>query len=523
MRVIARSNLCDLGESSRYYCFQVELICGGFNCAKYLGGSNMRTEVSRVTSICIGILAFLLNSVNAQEPTPASDFSKTRERVKAVIDSVSPAIVRFVYGNEPKRRQFGCGVIVSASGYVVVSGPVQYVIDDALLDLQLIDGRRVKGKALGWSSEFGVGMLKITDPGEWPHVKLSKRAEAGEVCVALGYIPNSPGTETFPGIGLGIVTQVADGQWLTTSDRSRFNAHPLFNLDGELLGLQRSSSSGRDSVHAASGMIETHWDEMVSGSNLDRVRLFSMEDDSTGLLPHSEEVASKVISKATMASVRISDIGADSNRVSGVIVSRDGYVITCGHHGRLPGTNMTVSLHDGRSANAIVLGTNLISDVGVLKITDEGNWPYAELGRSVDLDDGDHCLVIGYPNRDAGREPWVFATTVAKPTAWLARRDKWDCHFWAKGNPIGTGGASGGGVFDDQGYVIGVMLGGTSGRSANGVDLSQLKLSRVELFQKNWEVLTSRIPAQVADPDRLAEVGNTLNRIAGELSAEDRR
>ena len=228
--------------------------------------------------------------------------------------------MRFAYGNEPT-LQFGCGVIVSASGHVAVSGPVQYVMDDALLDLQLIDGRSVNGKALGWSSEFGVGMLKITDPGEWPYVKLSKRAEVGEVCVALGYPANSPGTETFPGIRLGIVTQVADGQWLTTSDRSRFNAHPIFNLDGELLGLQRSWSSGRDSVHAAAGVIETHWDELAAGSNLDRVRLFSPESDSTRPLPRSKEIDSEVISKATMASVQISDIGAEENRVSGVIVT----------------------------------------------------------------------------------------------------------------------------------------------------------------------------------------------------------
>ena len=175
----------------------------------------MQTDVSRVTPICIVILALFLNPVTAQEFTPASDFSKTRERAKAVIDTVSPAIVRFAYGNEPK-LQFGCGVIVSASGHVAVSGPVQYVIDDALLDLQLIDGRSVSGKALGWSSEFGVGMLKITDSGEWPHVKFSTRAEAGEVCVALGYRINSPRTEMSPGIRLGIVTKVADGQWLTT-------------------------------------------------------------------------------------------------------------------------------------------------------------------------------------------------------------------------------------------------------------------------------------------------------------------
>ncbi|WP_197533398.1 serine protease [Symmachiella dynata] len=482
----------------------------------------MRTEASRVTLICVGILAFLLNPVYAQESTPASDFRKTRERAKAVIESVSPAIVRFTYGNEPK-LEFGCGVIVSASGYVVVSGPVQYVLDDALLDLELADGRSVSGKALGWSSEFGIGMLKITDSGEWPHAKLGERAEAGEVCVALGYRRNSTGTEASPGIRLGIVTKVADGQWLTTSYRSPFSAHPIFNLDGELLGLQRTSSSNHDSVHAAAGLIKAHWDELAAGRNLDRVRLYSKEPDSTRPLPRSQEVALKVIAKAKTASVRISDVGAEENRVSGVIVSQDGYVITCGHHSRMPGTKMTVSFQDGRPENAVVLGTNLVSDIGVLKITDEGTWPYAEMGRSVELGEGEHCVVIGYPRSKPGEEPWVFATTIAKSNWTLPSRDERNCKLYTKGSSLGKGGVSGCGVFDAQGRVIGVLLGGMDGRSASGADLSQLHHSRVELFQKNWEVLTSSMPVQVAETNQLADVTNKLNRIADELSAEDHR
>jgi S1-C subfamily serine protease len=489
----------------------------------YLEFSIMRAVASKVTLICFGSLAVLpLNPVYAQESASATDYSKTRERAKAVIDSVSPAIVRFAYGNEPK-LQFGCGVIVSASGNVVVSGPVQYVINDALLDLHLMDGRRVSGKALGWSREFGFGMLKITDSGEWPHVKLSKRAEAGEVCVASGYPRHSAGRETSPGIRLGIITKVADSQWLTTSYRSTFGAHPVFNLNGELLGLNCSTPVGGDPVHAAAGVIEAHWDELAAGRNLDRVRLYSQEPDSTKPLPRSDEVASKVIAKAKTASVRISEIGAEANRVSGVIVTHDGYVITCGHHGRVPGTNMTVSLQDGRSAKAIVLGTNLVSDVGVLKIMDKGTWPYAEMGRSAEMGEGEHCVIIGYPRRKQGREPWVLATIMAKPTATLPSRDGWNCAFWTKGSPEDTGGASGGGVFDAQGRVIGVLVGGVSGRSANGADLSQLQHSRVELFRKNWEALTSSMPIQVADPNRLADVTTTLNRIADELSAEDHR
>jgi S1-C subfamily serine protease len=483
----------------------------------------MQTVASKIAFICFGSLAFLpLTPVGAQESASVTDFSKIHERAKAVIDSVSPAIVRFAYGKE-RAYQFGCGVIVSASGDVVVSGPVEAVIDDALLNLRLVDGRSVSGKAMGWSNEFGVGMLKITDSGKWPHVKLSKRVEAGEVCLALGYPSDSIGKETSPGVRLVIAMKVADGQWLTTSYRSKFGQHPVFNLDGELLGLNWTTPSGGDAVHAASGVIEANWDELAAGKNLDRVRLHSRKRESTTRLPQPEEVAPEVIARAKTASVRISEIGAKESRVSGVIVSRDGYVITCGHHESVPGTKMTVSLQDGRSANAVVRGTNRISDVGVLKITDEGPWPYAEMGYSAEMDEGEPCVVIGYPRSEPGREPWVLPTIVAKPYGRLRSRDGWYCKFWTKGNALGKGGVSGGGVFDAQGRVIGVMLGGSAGSSADGVDLSQLDHARVELFRKNWEALTSSTPVHVADANRLAEVTKTLNRIAEELSAEPHR
>ena len=139
----------------------------------------------RIKVICLVLIGFTIHAVtHGQDVTPVGNGTAIKKQVKAVFDATSPAIVRFAYGKERKLR-FGCGVIVSPSGYVAVSGPVHAVIDDDLLDLCLVDGRHVRGKALGWSSEFGFGMLKITDPGPWPHVKVSDSVRAGQVCVAL--------------------------------------------------------------------------------------------------------------------------------------------------------------------------------------------------------------------------------------------------------------------------------------------------------------------------------------------------
>ena len=148
----------------------------------------MRTATSRrLNLIWFACLAFNLNALSqGQNINPVTDLTAIQEQAKAVIDAVSPAIVRFVYGRE-RKIQYGYGVIVTADGHVVISGTLHAVVVDDLLDLRLIDGRRVRGKALGWSSEFGFGMLKITDSGPWPYVDLSDRAKVGEFCVALDY------------------------------------------------------------------------------------------------------------------------------------------------------------------------------------------------------------------------------------------------------------------------------------------------------------------------------------------------
>ncbi len=87
--------------------------------------------------------------------------------------------------------------------------------------------------------------------------------------------------------------------------------------------------------------------------------------------------------------------GKDYDRWSGVIVSEDGYILTCGHADQLPGEQFTVRLSDGRDADAVALGTNPITDVGLVKITTPGSWPFAEIAESSTLKPGDPLVVAG--------------------------------------------------------------------------------------------------------------------------------
>src|SRR5687767_1631473 len=57
---------------------------------------------------------------------------------------------------------------------------------------------------------------------------------------------------------------------------------------------------------------------------------------------------------------------------SGVIISKDGYVLTAGHVSGKDGREATVILPDGRKLKGKTLGANHGIDSGLIKITDEG-------------------------------------------------------------------------------------------------------------------------------------------------------
>ena len=471
------------------------------NHLRVLGDGRSRRRLNmRILGLMLTLLCIQVSGWGQQIATQRNDV-ELKKLTKSAIDLVSPAIVRFSYGKESPYH-FGCGVIVSPEGHIAVSGPVHAVIDNELLQLRLTDGRIVKGEALGWCSEFGFGLLKIAEDGPWPHVKVNHLSEVGEVCVALGYDRNTDhAVATKPDVHLGLVTKSCRGRWLTTTHRSRFTAHPVFDLQGELLGLCCKAPVNGDAIHASATLISDHWNDLVAGKNLDRVRLF----------PARSEMTDASLAKAKAASVRISVIGETESLASGTIVTADGYVITCGHHGRMPGEELHLSLRDGRSASAVVVGTNLVCDVGVLKITDDEPWPHVEMGYSDTLALGSPCVLLGYPKVKADQEPWVFRTQVIKPTQTLSRRDEWYDEFWTEEYPESIQGASGGGVFDVHGKVVGVLLGGAG---------QEMQHARVELFRKNWDTLTADKRVQIVETSLVEEASDRLSRIGKELSAE---
>ncbi len=151
----------------------------------------------------------------------------------------------------------------------------------------------------------------------------------------------------------------------------------------------------------------------------------------------------KVLEAGRKATVAVTLGGAAG---SGVIVSPDGIVLTAGHVVGEPGRRVTFFFADGKRARGVSLGMNESIDSGMMKITDPGPWPYAELAEADATKVGDWVLAIGQPNgffKD--RAPPVRLGRVLYQSDEVINTD---CTL--------VGGDSGGPLFNLRGQVIGI-------------------------------------------------------------------
>ena len=156
--------------------------------------------------------------------------------------------------------------------------------------------------------------------------------------------------------------------------------------------------------------------------------------------------------------------GKGPDRWSGVIVSEDGYILTCAHTEHLPGEQFTVRLSDGRDVDAVALGTSPISDIGLVKITTPGSWPFAEIAESSTMKPGDPLVVAGYPAIDnITKKDWSTERTPQIDTTSVRHHPymMWSPELRTTGRtdfPY-QGGMSGGGVFNRYGCYVGIFQG----------------------------------------------------------------
>lgn len=480
--------------------------------------THFRTRICRLLLIVAGVCASI--GVRADDPLPdaavqetertATEMQSSMAALPELYRSTSRSIVRMEVGDD-----YSCtGVIVSAEGHVLSGNfPGSLFTDASDAKVHLSDGRTATARLAGWSSEWRLGAAKINEPGPWPALPLGSTAtlKAGTPCLLIGY-PTRGDTnyDSMPMLRLGLVDRTVPKRWLTTTGFRGVGENPaIVGLDGRLLGIDTDSIDSQKYATSVDVLIENQKD-LFAGKNLDWVRYppvagsaFESSAKRSSELPlqKTTDVLGEPVTPKPMDSSELSKVQQIAKRTtvrlvsrdrlisgteepqrwSGVIVSPDGYVLTCAHTQQLPGERFTVRLSDGRDADAVALGTNPISDIGLVKITTPGQWPWARMSESSTCSFGDPIVIAGYPGGQSvkdetgrwtirwlmDRSPVIGLTTVEGPQHLL-----WSVDLWTGPSPFLKGGMSGGGIFDRQGRYVAT----TSG-------------TRSELAKRQWDDL----------------------------------
>ena len=177
--------------------------------------------------------------------------------------------------------------------------------------------------------------------------------------------------------------------------------------------------------------------------------------------------------KAKAATVCI-DLGEGSG--SGVIVSKDGLVMTAAHVSGGVGKDVKVVMPDGTKLKAETLGLVAETDAALIRITEKnpggGDFPFVEINREDDTKLGDWIFSLGHSGGfDKDRGAVLRLARLVRIANYTVQTD---------GTLIG--GDSGGPLFDMDGKLVGI-------HSRVGQQLAVNNHVPVKVFLENWDAM----------------------------------
>jgi serine protease Do len=155
---------------------------------------------------------------------------------------------------------------------------------------------------------------------------------------------------------------------------------------------------------------------------------------------------------------------------SGVIVSKEGLVMTAAHVSGGVGKKVTIIMPDGTRHEAKTLGLMSDTDAAMVQISEPGEYPFVELNRTGNINLGDWVFSLGHSggfNKDRGAVARLARLVGIKNVT-----------YQTDGTLIG--GDSGGPLFDIEGRLIGI-------HSRVGPQLPVNMHVPVQVFIDNWE------------------------------------
>jgi len=340
---------------------------------------------------------------NPGTPLSAASLKELEHRVRDAAKKALPSVVAVegAMSSPNGDKGFASGVIITADGLVLSQYHVSHMLDQA--DYQksrkpgertkviLHDGRTREAELLGAARSYDLSLLRLIQPGPYPHAPLDDKAtvKSGDVVLKIGH-PMGYRPGRAPVVRAGRVLYVQDDSFV--SDCLMIGGDsggPFFDLDGRLVGIVRNSlvpETLRESLgERYTGFIPfaNSTNSLICGRIAAMRRGELAEVDRNVIVRSMERIRNaqvipadrwtqgsifRAVYRETVKQARLSVVAVqDGDEVAalGTVVGAEGWVVT--KASQLP-AEPTCRLPDGRVLAARVVGVDPAFDVALLKI-----------------------------------------------------------------------------------------------------------------------------------------------------------
>jgi len=200
-------------------------------------------------------------SLDKAPKTDITELLKIQKDVQKLLPKVRPALVAIQTGGGT-----ASGVIISADGLLLTAA---HVPNGPGKEMRIVleDGTVTTAKSLGLDEKTDAALAQLKDRGKpWPFVTLSRevtKAQPGEWCFALGH-PGGYDKSRGPVLRVGkIIKQTANSLHSDCVLMGGDSGGPLFNFNGEVIGIHSQIWEGRDqNVHVSMAPFLRSWEAM---------------------------------------------------------------------------------------------------------------------------------------------------------------------------------------------------------------------------------------------------------------------
>ncbi|MBX2799821.1 MAG: trypsin-like peptidase domain-containing protein [Myxococcales bacterium] len=223
-------------------------------------------------SMLIGASA-LAGPIDPPSPVGADGTYNPQRSFAPLVEAVQPAVVTIKVGgggsarvppifemlgiapdDMPAPRGEGSGFIVSEGGLMLTNHHV--IASGGDLEVVLHDGSTAEAQVLGSDESMDIALLRLEGERDWPHVKLgdSSDVQVGDWVLAIGNSLGLGPTATFgivSGKGRVLGHDVFGRESFIQTDAAINQGNsggPLFNLDGEVVGMNTAIIAGANTV-----------------------------------------------------------------------------------------------------------------------------------------------------------------------------------------------------------------------------------------------------------------------------------